>query len=58
MLMITRKEGEEVQIGDVSVKIYEIRGNKVRLAILAPPDVPVRRKEKAPAEVPVREIVN
>ncbi len=46
MLVLTRKVGESICIGDdVEVRIVEMRGGKVRLAIEAPRDVNVRRKE-------------
>ena len=45
MLVLTRKIGEKVRIGDVVVKIAEIKGEKVRLGIVAPADVPVHREE-------------
>lgn len=46
MLVLTRKEGEVITIGD-SIKIYiqEIKGNQVKLGIQAPPDIPVHREE-------------
>lgn len=46
MLVLTRKAGESVSIGDdVEVRIVSIRGQKVRLAIEAPLTMSVRRKE-------------
>jgi len=46
MLVLTRKVGESIIIADrFEVKIAEIAGRKVRLAINAPKDVPVHRKE-------------
>ena len=46
MLVLTRKIGEELIIGDnITVKIVEISSNKVRIAIDAPRDVSVDRKE-------------
>ena len=46
MLILTRKSGEEIRIGDrISLKIIEIRGNQVRVGIDAPRDVAVHRKE-------------
>lgn len=45
MLVLSRDEGESLQIGD-DIKITVIRtGRKVRLGIEAPPDVPVWRSE-------------
>ena len=47
MLVLTRKTGEDVVFPTqgIVVKVVEIRGNKVRLGISAPPGVPVHRRE-------------
>lgn len=46
MLVLTRKAGQSVMIGDsIQVTLIEIRGEQIRLGILAPPSVSVRRKE-------------
>jgi len=46
LLVLTRKEFEEVVIGDdIVVSVVEIRGDKVRLGISAPKEVSVHRKE-------------
>jgi len=46
MLVLSRKKDEVIVIGDfVRVVIVEIRGDKVRLGIEAPMDIPVHRKE-------------
>jgi len=46
MLVLTRKKNESVVIGhNVSVTVVEIRGDKVRLGIVAPRDIPVHRQE-------------
>ena len=52
MLVITRREGEEVVIGDPSspmgvVRIASIKGDRVRIALDFPRDVPVLRREIA-----------
>lgn len=50
MLVLSRKTEEDILIGDsVVVKIIEIRGDKVRIGIEAPKDVPVHRREIAEA---------
>ena len=46
MLILTRKLGEAIRIGDNAViKIVEIRGGQVRLGITAPKEIPVHREE-------------
>lgn len=47
MLVITRKRGERVQIGpDITVMVARVLPNgAVRLAISAPPSVPIAREE-------------
>jgi len=52
MLVITRREGEEVVIGDPAnplgvVRIASIRGDRVRIAFDFPREVPVHRREVA-----------
>lgn len=59
MLVLSRKKNESIVINnDITVTIVEIRGDKVRLGIVAPKEVPVHRQEvydaihhgQAPAE--------
>jgi carbon storage regulator len=46
MLVLTRKVGETVVLGDgIQVTVVEIRGDKVRLGIVAPRHVPIHRQE-------------
>ena len=46
MLVLTRKKNESIIIGDsISIMVIEIRGDKVRLGIDAPREVPVHRQE-------------
>lgn len=50
MLVLSRKAGERIVIGDnVVITVVQIRGDKVRLGIDAPTDVPVHRQEVADA---------
>ena len=67
MLIITRRPGEKIMIGDdIVVHVIEIVGNSVRVGIEAPRSVPVYREEiwnavreenraaaDAPADLPV-----
>lgn len=59
MLILSRHRDEQVIIGtDIVITVVDIRGDKVRLGIEAPQDVPVHRKEvydsiqKAPRQYP------
>jgi carbon storage regulator len=46
MLILTRKLGENIRIGDkVKIIILEIKGGQVKLGIEAPPHVAVHREE-------------
>lgn len=47
MLVLSRKQGEEIIIGNqlLRIVVVEIRGDKVRLGIEAPPEIPVHRRE-------------
>jgi carbon storage regulator len=46
MLVLSRHRDESIMIGDdVVVTIVDIRGDKVRLGINAPQDIPVHRQE-------------
>lgn len=45
-LVLSRKEGEAIIINnDVRVTVIEVRGNKVRLGVDAPKELPVHREE-------------
>lgn len=46
MLVLSRHRDESIMIGDeIVVTIVDIRGDKVRLGIDAPQDIPVHRQE-------------
>jgi carbon storage regulator len=46
MLVLSRQRDESIVIGDnVVVTIVDIRGDKVRLGIQAPAEIPVHRQE-------------
>jgi carbon storage regulator len=67
MLVFSRKKDESVVIGDViEVTVVEIRGDKVRLGIVAPKEIFVHRGEchdaiangpQSPASQPVEKLV-
>jgi carbon storage regulator len=69
MLVLTRRAGESVMIGDdVVITVLEVRGDVIRLGIQAPRDVQVHREEvyreiqaanraaASPADAAVREL--
>jgi len=46
MLILTRRTGESVMIGDeVTVTILGMKGNQARIGITAPKDIAVHREE-------------
>jgi carbon storage regulator len=47
MLVLSRKCGEKIVISDQNIilTVLEIRGDRIRLGIEAPADVPVHREE-------------
>ena len=46
MLVLSRHRDERIMIGDdIVITIVDIRGDKVRLGIDAPSDIPVHRQE-------------
>ncbi len=65
MLVLSRKKNESIVINnDVTVTVIEIRGDKVRLGIVAPKEVSVHRQEvyeaihgRTPSEAPPNLVV-
>ena len=47
MLVLSRKKNEEIVIADglITLQVVEIKGDKVRIGIVAPEDIPVHRRE-------------
>jgi len=46
MLVLTRKLGENIRIGDaIKITVLEVRSGQVKLGIEAPPEVKVHREE-------------
>ncbi len=46
MLVLSRKKNESIIINDdITIVVVEIRGDKVRLGIEAPKEIPVHRNE-------------
>jgi carbon storage regulator len=46
MLVLTRKLGENIRIGDsIKITVLEVRSGQVKIGIEAPPEVKVHREE-------------
>jgi carbon storage regulator len=46
MLIITRRAGEKIRVGDdVLIEVIEVTGSTVRIGIAAPKSIPVYREE-------------
>lgn len=46
MLVLSRQKDQTIMIGDnIEITVVDIRGDKVRLGITAPSNIPVHRKE-------------
>lgn len=46
MLVLSRKKDEKIIIaGNIEVMVIEVRGDKVRLGIQAPREIPIHRSE-------------
>ena len=52
MLVLTRKLNEEITIGHlgITVKVVDVRGGRVRLGVVAPPEVRIERAECLPVD--------
>ena len=46
MLVLTRKAGESIVIGDnIEITVIETKGDQIKLGIKAPKDIDIHRKE-------------
>jgi carbon storage regulator len=46
MLVLSRKRGEAIVIGgNIEVTVLEVHGDRVKLGLCGPTDVPIRREE-------------
>ncbi|OIO67637.1 MAG: carbon storage regulator [Zetaproteobacteria bacterium CG12_big_fil_rev_8_21_14_0_65_54_13] len=47
MLILTRKKGESIAIGDnIQIQVLNVKGGQVRIGIEAPREVQVNREER------------
>jgi carbon storage regulator len=54
MLVLSRKTGEQIMIADdIIVTVVQMKRGRVRLGIVAPPEVAVRREELAALPEPL-----
>lgn len=56
-LVLTRKLGETIMVGEIPVQVVRIAGGTVRLAIDAPREIPIRRAELKPRGVKLADVV-
>ena len=50
MLILTRKKGESIAIGDnIQIQVLNVKGGQVRVGIEAPREVRVNREERVEA---------
>ena len=54
MLVLSRKEGDRVLVGDAVVVVLGVHGGKVRLGFDAPPNVSILRQEAKDRQGPDR----
>ena len=46
MLVLTRKTGEAIQIGDnIEIKVLSVQGDQIKIGISAPNNIAIHRKE-------------
>ncbi|WP_444894599.1 carbon storage regulator CsrA [Microbulbifer sp. TRSA001] len=46
MLILKRRTGQNLRIGaNVSITVLEVKGNQVKIGILAPKSLPIHREE-------------
>ncbi|WHI46079.1 carbon storage regulator CsrA [Microbulbifer sp. VAAF005] len=46
MLILKRRTGQNLRIGaNISITVLEVKGNQVKIGILAPKSLPVHREE-------------
>ncbi|HEV3146923.1 MAG TPA: carbon storage regulator [Gemmataceae bacterium] len=59
MLVLSRKPGESIQIGDgITVKVLRVRGERVWVGIEADPDISIQRGELHEVRMMIRDQEN
>lgn len=57
MLVLSRRENEQICLGDsIRLTVVRLSGDRVRIGIEAPADVPILREELEPNPVPKTKI--
>ncbi len=50
MLVLTRKQGESIMIGDIELKLLNVGRNRIKLGIEADKEIDIRRGEIPPGQ--------
>ena len=45
MLVLSRKRGERIIVGEIELTVLEVRGDRVKLGFTGPREIPIHREE-------------
>ncbi len=45
MLVLSRKRGERIIVGEIELTVLEVRGDRVKLGFAGPREIPIHREE-------------
>jgi len=45
MLILSRKRGERIMVGEIELTVLEVRGDRVKLGFAGPREIPIHREE-------------